>query len=118
MGYVIAVILVLLLVAAFVTFMVLNATKKGGRAGPSDPGGEGSPAGIVAPDESPLGDTAEHSGEQTGGESHVSEGESVPGPSAEPPRGGSGGVPTGGEGEGGEQTAPQPASERLSDRPR
>jgi hypothetical protein len=60
MGYVIAVILVLLLVAGFVTFLVLNATRKGGAAGPSDPGAEGNPSGIMAPDESPLGDTAEH----------------------------------------------------------
>ena len=31
--------------------------KGGGRAGPEDPGAEGSPAGIAAPDASPLGDT-------------------------------------------------------------
>jgi hypothetical protein len=67
MGYVIAAIVVLLLVSAFVTFFVINATKKSGRAGPSDPGAEGSPPGIAAPDESPLGDTAEHAGEQREG---------------------------------------------------
>jgi hypothetical protein len=64
MGYVIAGILVLLLVAAFVTFFVINATKKSGRAGPSDPGAEGSPPGIASPDPSPLGDTTQHAGEQ------------------------------------------------------
>jgi hypothetical protein len=117
MGYVIAVILVLLLVAAFVTFLVLNATKKSGRAGPGDPGAEGTPAGIVAPDGSPLGDTAEHAGDQRGGETHVSEGETTPGPPGDRPQGGSGGVPVGGEGEGGAQET-QPESERLADRPR
>ena len=61
MEYVIVGILVLLLVAGFVTFFVLNATKRSGRAAPSDPGGEGTPAGIAAPDESPLGDTTQHS---------------------------------------------------------
>jgi len=61
MEYVIVGILVLLLVAAFVTFFVINATKRSGRAAPSDPGGEGTPAGIAAPDDSPLGDTTQHS---------------------------------------------------------
>jgi hypothetical protein len=117
MGYVIAVIVVLLLIAAFVTFMVLNATKKSGPAGPDDPGGEGSPAGIVAPDESPLGDTSEHAGDQQGGATHVSEGEAVDGPPGDRPQGGSGGVPVGGEAEGGAQDT-RPDSERLADRPR
>jgi hypothetical protein len=62
MGYVIAAIIVLLLVAGFVTFFVLDAARRSGGAGPRDPGAEGHPAGIAAPDESPLGDTAEHSG--------------------------------------------------------
>ncbi|HET8949361.1 MAG TPA: hypothetical protein VFN44_02590 [Solirubrobacteraceae bacterium] len=62
MGYVIAAIVLLLLVAAFVTFLVLNATRRAGGAGPRRPHEEGRPAGIAAPDESPLGDTAEHSG--------------------------------------------------------
>ena len=61
MGYVIAAIVVLLLVAGFVTFFVLNATRRSGGAGPSDPGQEGTPAGIAAPDEAPLGDTTQHS---------------------------------------------------------
>ena len=39
MGYVIAAIIVLLLVAGFVTFFVLNATKRSGKAGPGDPPG-------------------------------------------------------------------------------
>ena len=99
MGYVIAVILVLVLVAAFVTFLVLNATRKGGSAGPRDPGGEGHPAGIMAPDESPLGDTAEHSGEQRDGRTLAESGTGE------------------GESDGGRR-APQPESERLADRPR
>ncbi len=77
MEYIVAAVLVLLLIAGFVTFMVLNATRKSGSAGPSDPGAEGNPAGIVAPDSSPLGDTAEHAGEQSGGETRVREGERV-----------------------------------------
>ena len=67
MGYVIAAVVVLLLVAGFITFFVLNATQRSGRAAPSDPGGEGTPAGIAAPDESPLGDTTEHAGDQQEG---------------------------------------------------
>ena len=122
MEYIVAAVLVLLLIAGFVTFMVLNATRKSGSAGPSDPGAEGNPAGIVAPDSSPLGDTAEHAGEQSGGETRVREGEPVEGPRGHKPHGGSGGVTTGGEGEGGAQgeggQAPQPESEKLADRPR
>jgi hypothetical protein len=79
MGYVIAAIVVLLLLAGFVTFFVLNATRRGGGAGPSEPAEEGRPAGIAAPDESPLGDTTEHS-EATGheGRSEGAEGEQRP----------------------------------------
>jgi hypothetical protein len=53
MGYVIAAIVVLLLVAGFVTFFVLGATRRS------------NPAKIAAPDEAPLGDTTEHSGATT-----------------------------------------------------
>jgi hypothetical protein len=67
MGYVIALIIVLLIVAGFITFMVLNASRRGGGAAPADPGAEGNPAGIAAPDPSPLGDSAEHAGEQREG---------------------------------------------------
>jgi hypothetical protein len=61
MGYVIAAIVVLLLVAGFVTFFVLNAARRSGGAGPQEPSEEGHPTGIAAPDESPLGDTTQHS---------------------------------------------------------
>lgn len=66
MGYVIAAILVLLVVAAGVTFFVLRATRTGR-----------SPASIVAPDDrTPLGDTDQLSGEQgTEGRRKVSGGE-------------------------------------------
>jgi hypothetical protein len=109
MGYVIAGILVLLLVAGFVTFFVINATKKSGPASPSEPSAEGTPAGIASPDPSPLGDTTEHSGDQQEGRT-VTDTESA-----------------GGESSGGERRprvgdpgpeAQQPESERLANRPR
>jgi hypothetical protein len=61
MEYVIPAVLVLLLVAGFVTFLVLNATR---RSGPVAAGGEERPPGI-GQDATPLGDTSEHAGEQT-----------------------------------------------------
>ena len=82
MGYVIAAILVLALVAGFVTFMVVNATRRRGE----------NPTDIVAPDDSPLGDTAEHSGVDP------AEGQPV---EPEP-----------------EQRDTRPESERLANRPR
>jgi hypothetical protein len=108
MGYVIAGILVLLLVSAFVTFFVINATRKSGRAGPSDPGAEGTPPGIASPDPSPLGDTAEHAGEQR--EGHTAEDpehSAADGGGEDKPRVGDPGP-----------EATQPASERLANRER
>jgi hypothetical protein len=69
MGYVIAGILVLLIVAAGVTFMVLSATRRQRGAAASDSElGQGTPGtetAIVAPDDkNPLGDTDQVSGEQ------------------------------------------------------
>jgi hypothetical protein len=60
MEYVIPILVVILLVAGFVAFLVTNAAKKG------DPNAEGEsgPPGI-GPDETPLGDTSQHAGEQT-----------------------------------------------------
>ena len=60
MEYVIPAILVILLVAGFVAFLVMNAAKKGG----PNAEGESGPPGMGA-DETPLGDTSEHAGEQT-----------------------------------------------------
>jgi hypothetical protein len=101
MGYVIAAMVVLLLVAGFVTFFVLNATKRSGRAGPGDPGQEGTPAGIASPDESPLGDTTQHS------EATAHEGRAEGADGDQTPRVGDPGP---------EATAPD--SERVTDRPR
>jgi hypothetical protein len=105
MGYVIAAVLVLLIVAAGVTFFVLNATRRQRQDS------------IVAPDEeTPLGDTDQHHGEQTTTGRTVAGQE---GERGEPARGsvppaGEGGV--GGEGEGGGTVGPE--SERLANRPR
>jgi hypothetical protein len=121
MGYVIAAVLVLLIVAAGVTFFVLRSTRTGRQSAAADrtegEGVPGSEAAIVAPDErTPLGDTDQHAGEQT------PEGRTVAGREGEgrePARGsvppaGEGGV--GGESEGGGSVGPE--SERLSNRPR
>jgi hypothetical protein len=116
MGYVIAAILVLLIVGAGITFMVLNATRRQRQASATDSelgrGTPGSEAAIVAPDDNtPLGDTDQHSEEQTQEGRPVSQRESErSGGGARP----SGGV--GGEGEGGRAVTPE--SERLSNRPR
>ena len=61
MEYVIAALLVLLLVAGFTAFLVINATRKSGPV--ADRPDEG-PPGIGA-DDTPLGDTSEHAGRQT-----------------------------------------------------
>src|SRR5215207_11582555 len=78
MGYVIAAIVVLLLVAGFITFFVMNAARRSGGAGPKDPGAEGTPAGIAAPDESPLGDTTQHAGEPDGATGSGEQSETTP----------------------------------------
>ena len=79
MGYVIAAIVVLLLVAGFVTFFVLSATRRSGGAGPREPSSEGQPTGIAAPDESPLGDTTQHSdATEHEGRSEGAEGDQTP----------------------------------------
>jgi len=109
MEYVIPIVVVVLLVAGFVTFMVLNATKKSGPV--ADGEGEGAPG--IGPDETPLGDTAEHAGRQS------SEGTTVAGQD-----GGEHGTDADGahharpgEGEGETRFEPErPASERLANR--
>jgi hypothetical protein len=123
MGYVIAAILVLLIVAAGVTVFTLRATRTRrpeAAADRSHGGTPGSDAAIVAPDENtPLGDTDQHAGEQS------REGETVADPEAgrgiDPGKSspgisgpGEGGV--GGEGEGSRPVTPD--SERLANRPR
>jgi len=121
MGYVIAAILVLLIVAAGVAFFVLKAARTGRQSAAADDtygkGVPGSDAAIAAPDErTPLGDTDQHAGEQT------SEGRTVAGQEGERGEAGRGSVPpageggVGGEAEGGRPVAPE--SERLANRPR
>ena len=110
MEYVIPAVLVILLVGGFVTFLVLNATKK------SAPADEGAPG--IGPDPTPLGDTTEHAGRQT------EHGTTRDDPESGERSGDSGeaahvGRP--GEGEGAERLEfqderPRPASERLADR--
>jgi hypothetical protein len=123
MGYVIAIILVILIVAAGVAVFTMRATRtrRGEAAADADYGGgtPGTDAAIVAPDDNtPVGDTDQHAGEQTRSGETVDDPDSVtragnvdrsPGISGP----GEGGV--GGEGEGAHT---QPESERLSNRPR
>jgi hypothetical protein len=59
MEIVIPIIVVVLAIGGFVAFMVFRATDKGSPAA-DDRGGPG-----IGTDETPLGDTAEHAGEQT-----------------------------------------------------
>jgi hypothetical protein len=68
MGYVIAAIVVLLIVAGFITFLVLNSMRKGSGQSSADPSAEASEHGGapgIGGDEMPLGDTSEHAGEQS-----------------------------------------------------
>jgi len=117
MEYVIPAVLVILLVGGFVTFMVLNATKKRG------PAAKGDDAPGIGGDDTPLGDTTEHAGEQTA-EGHTESDPEDPGSGTgrrrvDPDAAAHGAHP--GEGEGAERLAfegeqPRPSSERLADR--
>jgi hypothetical protein len=125
MGYVIAGILVLLIVAAGVTVFVLRAARTGRGEAAADSGhGEGTPGSdvaIAAPDEgTPLGDTDQHAGEQTRtGETASDPEEAGRKPGArEPSSPGVGGVGEGGAGGEGEGSRPMPDSERLANRDR
>src|SRR5205085_11464143 len=64
MAYLIPIVLVLLLVTGFITFLVLNATKRS-KPSEAENSGENDPQSMAASDPSPLGDTTEHAGEQT-----------------------------------------------------
>lgn len=131
MGYVIAGIIVLLIVAVAIAWLVMSATGQRRRAGARaaqdrdyGAGIPGSDTAIVAADESPMGDTTEHAGEQSESGETVSDPESAE----------RGMDPSGGdrpEGGGGprrperpedrqmrDSGAPRPRSERLADRPR
>jgi hypothetical protein len=108
MGYVIAAILVVLIVAAGITLWVTSATSRKGQAK------------ITAPDEgTPLGDTSQHAGEQS------EEGRTVEDPEGRSrddgttdPSPGVGGPGQGGAGGEGEGSRPVPDSEHLANRPR
>ena len=116
MEYVIPGVLLILLIAGFVTFMVLNATKKSGPV--ADTSDEGAPG--IGADRTPLGDTTEHAGEQAESGATKSDPEQGPGrPSDDPDAAAH--VARPGEGEGAERLEfegeqPRPASERLADR--
>ena len=68
MGYVIAAILVVLLVAGFVWFLVNNATRKSNVSDAGDPGADQNPLGVIGSDrDTPAGDTSQHTDELAGG---------------------------------------------------
>jgi hypothetical protein len=106
MGYVIAAILVVVIVAIGIAVWVRAATTRKGQAS------------IAAPDEgTPAGDTSEHAGEQS------REGTTVSDPDAEATRsGGTDPMPgvggPGAGGAGGEGEGSRPVSEDLANRPR
>jgi hypothetical protein len=108
MGYVIAAILVVLIVAVGIAIAVRRATDRKGQAA------------IAAPDRNtPLGDTDQHAGEQTREGVTVDQPEARRGmdPSENSPGiGGAGQGGVGGEGEGSRPVTPE--SERLANRER
>src|SRR3954451_11866278 len=65
MAYLIPIVLVLLLVSGFITFLVLNATRKS-KPSEAENSEHTDPETMAASDPSPFGDTTEHAGEQTG----------------------------------------------------
>ena len=113
MVYVIPAVIVVLLVAGFVTFLVLNTTRKGGAVADDE-----QPPGI-GEDRTPLGDTSEHAGEQSQHGATVDDPEQDRGTRQDPSDAAHIGHP--GEGEGRERLEfddERPRSERLADRER
>jgi hypothetical protein len=109
MAYLIPIVLVLLVVSGFITFLVLNATKRS-KPSEAENSGENDPQTMAASDPSPFGDTTEHAGEQT------HQGETTDDPESTGPevRGGHGAAP----GLSPENAdVPHPDSERVADRP-
>jgi hypothetical protein len=88
MEYVIAAVVVLLLVGGFAVFLVLKATGRGG-------------APAIGTDETPLGDTEQHAGEQTEAGTTVHDPEQKPARTDDPDAAAHVGRP--GEGEGRER---------------
>ena len=133
MEYVIPVVLVMVLVAGFVTYLVINATQKSGSAADDESPG-------IGPDATPLGDTTEHAGHQSeGGTTTGDQDAEEAGGTGRPATSGVAGTSAAGrdaddpdaaahitrpgEGEGREQVEfegeqPRPESERLADRER
>ncbi len=72
MSYVLVGILLLLIVGGFITFMVMQATKRSGHATAVDSDDAAPGQGA---DDSPLGDTTQHAGEQPGQEGFTSGGQ-------------------------------------------
>jgi hypothetical protein len=115
MEYVIPAVIVLLLIAGFVTFLVLNATTRSGPV--ADDRDDGAPG--IGQDETPLGDTTEHAGEQT--EQGTTARDPEQGRFERDGADGAAHVARPGEGEGRERLefdGERPASERLADRER
>jgi hypothetical protein len=68
MGYVIAAIILVLIVGAFIFFLVNNATRRSNVSDAGDPGAEQNPMGIIGSDRAtPAGDTDQHTDEYAGG---------------------------------------------------
>jgi hypothetical protein len=116
MGYVIAGILVMLIVAGFVAFLVMNSMRKGAGAGTADPSARQSdrsgPPGI-GEDPTPLGDTSEHADSDSAeGGDDAARGQD---PAGAPSRPEDRQMRDAGASQ--RPDAPQPDSERLADRP-
>jgi hypothetical protein len=114
MEYVIPAVIVVLLVAGLVTFLVVNATRKGGPVADEPAEGPG-----IGEDETPLGDTREHAGEQT--EHGATADDPEQRPVGHDDAGEAAHVARPGEGEGRERLEfddERPRSERLADRER
>jgi hypothetical protein len=110
MAYLIPIIAVLLLVSGFVTYLVLNATRKS-KPSEAENSETGDASEMAASDPSPLGDTTEHAGEQT------QAGETVEGPEGEGSEGTSErGSEASGDTRGEAREDARPESERLADR--
>ena len=68
MGYVIAAIILVLIVGAFIFFLVGNATRKSNVSDAGDPGADQNPLGVIGSDsDTPAGDTDQHTDELAGG---------------------------------------------------
>ena len=113
MEYLIPIVLVLLLVTGFVTFVVLNATRQS-KPSEAENSEDNDPRTMAATDPSPLGDTTEHAGEQSGRGDTVDDPEGAT--SGDRGAGGSGDRAAGTSASGENAGAPRPESERLANR--